>query len=432
MLVTTVAGCSDDQSGDVRVATASRSDVTEVVEAPAIVSARATATVSAAASGTVARLRVEEGQPVRPGQVLLRIESPEARRTLRQAREADARAAQAGSTAGVPATIAGATQADAAARRAFARARRAARNIPDPAARAQALSALRVSQSQYVAARARADQAMAQLSAGLGSLSDAVAALSAAQRVQTRAAVDVARRTVAALTVRAPIAGIVSLTPTEASGTSGGAADLLSQLPESVQSQAGQALGGGTTSVSATVTEGAPVSDGQPLVTVTDTSALSLTAQVDETDVLLVEPGVTASAELDAVPDATYDAAVATIDPAPTTSTRGGVSYVVRLALGRGTTADGSAAPTPRPGMSAVVDLQVRTARGAVAVPSPAVFRDGRRDAVWVVKNGTARKRFVRLGAQGESRVEVLEGLEEGERLVVRGADRVRDGQRVS
>jgi multidrug efflux pump subunit AcrA (membrane-fusion protein) len=37
----------------------------------------------------------------------------------------------------------------------------------------------------------------------------------------------------------------------------------------------------------------------------------------------------------------------------------------------------------------------------------------------------------VRLGAQGESRIEVLEGLEEGDRIVVRGADRVSEGQQV-
>ena len=177
--------------------------------------------------------------------------------------------------------------------------------------------------------------------------------------------------------------------------------------------------------------EGRPVASGQPILTVTDTSTLSLTAQVDETDVLLVQPGVPAAAELDAVPDATYQAEVTSIDPTPTTSGRGGVTYVVRLSLGPGTTAADAPAPTPRPGMSAVVDLQVRTARDAVAVPAAAVFRDGRRDAVWVVKNGDAQERVVQLGAQGQSRVQVVEGLKVGEQVVVRGADRVRDGQQV-
>jgi multidrug efflux pump subunit AcrA (membrane-fusion protein) len=57
------------------------------------------------------------------------------------------------------------------------------------------------------------------------------------------------------------------------------------------------------------------------------------------------------------------------------------------------------------------------------------VFRDGRRDAVWVVVHGVARERPVRLGAQGKARVQVLEGLKVGEQVVVRGADQVHDGQ---
>ncbi len=428
-----MAGCTGGGDPAIEVATVGRATVVEVVEAPATVTARATATVSSPADGTVARLRVREGQQVRAGQLLLRVESPDARRRLRQAQRADARAATSGTSGPVPVDLGAARQADSDAQRAFARARRAAQRIPPGPARTQALSALKVSQSQYAAARASADQAVRQLAAGLGSLSDAVAALSSAQRVQTRAALDVARRSVAALTVRAPVAGTVSLSPPPAGQGSDATAGLLGQLPESLQGQAGDLLGSSGTApaVDAVLAEGRPVSSGQPILTVTDTSSLSLTAQVDETDVLLVRAGVPASAELDAVPDARYDAAVASIDPTPTTSSRGGVTYLVRLSLGRGTAAGGASAPTPRPGMSAVVDLQVRTAARAVSVPAAAVFRDGRRDAVWVVQNEVARERVVRLGAQGESRVQVVEGLEVGERVVVRGADRVRDGQQV-
>ena len=426
-----VAGCTGGSGSDVEVAAVGRATVVEVVEAPATVSARATATVTSPANGTVAALRVREGQQVHAGQVLLRVESPDARRRLRQARRADAEAASAGTPGSAGAVdLSAADRADAAAQRAFARARRAAERIPPGPARQQALSALRVSQSQYDAARASADQAARALAAGLGSLSDAVTALSAAQRVQTRAAVDAARREVAALTVRAPVAGTVSLSPPAASTAATDPSALVDQLPENLQGQAGDLLGTGSSgSVDAVLAQGRPVSSGQPVLTVTDTSTLSLTAQVDETDVLLVRPGVPASAELDAVPDAQYEAAVTTIDPAPTSSTRGGVTYVVRLSLGRGTAADGSTAPTPRPGMSAVVDLQVRTARDTVAVPAAAVFRDGRRDAVWVVVHDVARERRVRLGAQGKARVQVLEGLKVGEHVVVRGADQVHDGQ---
>jgi hypothetical protein len=246
--------------------------------------------------------------------------------------------------------------------------------------------------------------------------------------------VELAERTVAGLTVRAPISGTVSLNPAAGAGSSGDAAGLLSQLPPAIQGQAGQLFGGaggGGSAVVGPLAVGQPVRSGQALLTVTDASSLSLTAHVDETDVLLVKRGIAASAELDAVPDATYPATVESIDPVPVTSSRGGVTYVVRLGLGLGKQADGSTAPEPRPGMSAVVGLRVRTAKSVVAVAPSAIFRDGRRDAVWVVTSGVAKRRVVRLGAQGETAVEVVQGLRPGQRIVKRGADRVRSGQRV-
>ena len=70
-------------------------------------------------------------------------------------------------------------------------------------------------------------------------------------------------------------------------------------------------------------------------------------------------------------------------------------------------TADGERSPQPRPGMSAVVELRVRSAESAVSVPSAAVVRDGERDAVFVEADGAYRRREVRLGAEGEDVVQV-------------------------
>lgn len=435
-----LSGCGGDEAPDVRVADVGRATVAEVVEAPGAVVARATATVDAPASGDVAALEVAEGETVEAGQVLLRIDSPSAREQLRQAEEADRRAAEAG-VVDIPASDLSAEQqaADEGAARAFANAHKAATRIPDERAQAQAVAAVAAAHAQYAAARAQARDAVARFDAGLGSLSEALSSLGEAQRIQTGAAVTAARRTVEALVVRAPIAGVVSF-GSAAGGSEGGDLAGLGEVPEELAGAAGSLLGGagggalgspGGSAVTGAVSVGSPVSVGQQLLTLTDTSTLSLTAEVDETDVLLVEPGVRAEAELDAVPGATYAAKVTSVDPAPTTSARGGVSYVVRLSLGPGETLDGEPAPTPRPGMSAIVDLLVRTAEDALAVSSAAVFREGQRDAVWVVDRGAAELRTVRVGAQGEELVEVLEGLTEGERVVVAGADQVRAGQQL-
>lgn len=254
---------------------------------------------------------------------------------------------------------------------------------------------------------------------------DAVGQALAANQLAT------ARETVDALTVRAPIAGVVTLGAGAPAAGGGGLGGLLGSLPGALQGAAGAALGGagggggaapGATTTTNDLSPGAPVGQGTPLLTVTDLSSLGVAAEVDETDVLLVQPGTKADVELDAVPGTTYPATVRSVDLAPTTSTGGGVGYRVRLTLDGGT-------PQPRPGMSAVVDLKVREAPGVLAVPSAAVVRDGAQDVVFVVdEDDRAERRVVEVGAEGEDTVEVREGVREGERIVVRDADRLSDG----
>jgi HlyD family secretion protein len=432
--VALLAACSSGGGPDIGTVTVGRADVVEVVNAPATVAARAESTVAAPADGTVAELFVHDGDRVKAGQVLLRVASPSAQQRLRQARAADAQAASATPSVATPRLTGFQSQVDTAATAAFAAAHQAANAVPE-AQRAQAVAGIAQAEAQYAAARAQALTALRSLERGLGSVTTALASLGAAQRVQTRAAVAIAQSTVDALTVRAPIGGTVQLGGGTAGGNGGGIDALVGSLPAELQGQAAQALGGnGSGAASATsssLVAGSPVSSGTALATVFDLTALELTSAVDETDIFLVRRGVPADVELDAVPGARYTATVRSVDLSPTESSRGGVTYRVRLTLGPGRTADGATAPRPRPGMSAVVDLRVRSAKQAVAVPAAAVVRQGDRDAVWVVADHHATSRVVRLGAQGDDYVAVLDGVRPGDVVVSRGADTVTAGQRV-
>jgi multidrug efflux system membrane fusion protein len=53
------------------------------------------------------------------------------------------------------------------------------------------------------------------------------------------------------------------------------------------------------------------------------------------------------------------------------------------------------------------------------------------RKAFVVTADGTAHKRIVKLGARKGSMWQVLDGLKEGEQLIVRGQHGLKDGQRV-
>jgi multidrug efflux pump subunit AcrA (membrane-fusion protein) len=434
LLAATAASCTGDSASGISTGNARIATVAEVVEAPASVTARTVATVTAPASGRVGQLFATDGQQVRAGDVLAVIDSPTTQRQLEQARKAVAAAESAtvNTSPGIS-LVSNQKRTDTAAKDAFTTARRAAGGIPDPRLREATMAQISAAETQYQVVATQARNAAAAVSRGLGSLGEAVNALGAAQRVQAQTAYDLAAAQVDALTLKAPVSGTVQLGGTSTSGADG-LSGLIGQLPPNLQDQASQlgtAPSGQEPSAQgdASISEGSLVGPGTAVATVVDVSALGLVAEVDETDVLLVKAGTTASVDLDAVPGAIYRATVSAVGLLPTASTRGGVGYRVRLTLAAGQFGDGRAAPAPLPGMSAVAKLEVRTAESAVAVPAAAIVRDGNRDTVWVVERGRAVRRPVTVGAQGEDLVEITEGLRAGQRIVVRGADQVKQRQ---
>jgi len=67
-----------------------------------------------------------------------------------------------------------------------------------------------------------------------------------------------------------------------------------------------------------------------------------------------------------------------------------------------------------------------------LAVARGSFVEEGGGRFVYVLQDGQAVKRAIRLGAQSLSQVEVLEGLQPGERVVVSGADNFRGAERVT
>ena len=429
-----LAGCSSDPATDIVVGEVTRGTVVEQVQAPGAVTAKASASVTAPASGVVAALEVGDGEQTDVDALVVRISSPAAQEQLAAAQQADAQAAAAAQVVlpGIDG-LASSQRADARAREAFDKAVEVAESIEDDTLKAESLARLAEAEADYATARADADRVLGQFNSGLASLGDALSSLAEAQRVQTRAAVEVAQSTVDALDVVSPIAGTVTLASASASGGTGAAPGLAGLgglgLPDDLgDAAAALTAPDGAGEAVGPIQVGSPVTSGQTLFTVTDSSALSLTAEVDETDVLLVAPDTPATAELDALPGTSYQASVTSVDLAPNPSARGGVSYRVRLSLGAGESLDGQSAPPPLPGMSAVVALTIREAVDVLTVPSAAVFRDADGDAVWRVRDGVARRQPVELGAQGQDAVEVVSGVSLGDEVVVSGADLVTDG----
>ena len=74
----------------------------------------------------------------------------------------------------------------------------------------------------------------------------------------------------------------------------------------------------------------------------------------------------------------------------------------------------------------------VWTGHDRLLVPGGAVFREADGWATYVLQDGQTRLRPVELGRKNSADVEVLRGLDPGERVVLYPTDRVRDGARAT
>ncbi len=77
------------------------------------------------------------------------------------------------------------------------------------------------------------------------------------------------------------------------------------------------------------------------------------------------------------------------------------------------------------------VQLRLNTLESVLTIPSDAIQYGTENSYVYIVQDGKSRVRPVSLGAASNNMVEVIAGLEPGDRVVLEGLDRLRDGKEV-
>jgi HlyD family secretion protein len=148
-------------------------------------------------------------------------------------------------------------------------------------------------------------------------------------------------------------------------------------------------------------------------IVLADLSDLYLDLTVDEVDVVRLKEGMPVEITLDALPGRSFRGHIDAIAPAATEA-GGAATYRVRVVLDERD-------PVLRAGMSANVEIEVERRENVLLVPNAAVRRDREtgRAFVYRVVGDRVEEVEIRLGAQGETESEVLEGLQEGDRVVL-------------
>jgi len=165
------------------------------------------------------------------------------------------------------------------------------------------------------------------------------------------------------------------------------------------------------------IQEGEWATPGAPAITLAATDSLMLDVNVDEIDVAQLAEGQAAYLSFDALRAIQTEPILGTITRiAPSASNVGGaVAYSVEIGFSPGEF-------PVRLGMTANIDMVVGAADLALLVPNRAIEADRQANQYFVTRklpDGTLQRLEVRIGLRDESQTQILEGLNEGDVVVL-------------
>jgi len=171
------------------------------------------------------------------------------------------------------------------------------------------------------------------------------------------------------------------------------------------------------------IAEGALVYRYQTILTLPDPSRMQVKTEIHEAVLDQVRPKMSAKIRIDACPGKVFTGSVYEVAVLPTTQSYGWLSTgvktyqtVVRI--------DGDVSHL-RPGMTAVVEIEVDPIKDALTVPVQAIVQRDRDNWCYVSAPGGVEKRTIQLGKSNGEFVHVRDGLSDGDRVVLNPASLV-------
>ncbi|HSB05540.1 MAG TPA: efflux RND transporter periplasmic adaptor subunit [Thermodesulfobacteriota bacterium] len=166
---------------------------------------------------------------------------------------------------------------------------------------------------------------------------------------------------------------------------------------------------------------------GVPLLTLEDGSRYRLEVSAEESMLKRVRLGTPVRVSIDALGSQEFSSRVSEIVPASDPASR---SYTVKIDL-----FDEKGRPVDQPALRSGLFGRARFVVGqkqALKIPRKAILQRGQLVSVFMVdESNILHLRLIKTGKQYEDQAEVLSGLNDGERIVIEGLEKVKEGDRV-
>lgn len=371
----------------VTTAYSEKEDLAEYQSFPGQVAASGEVSITAKMGGKVEQVLVKEGDQVKAGQVIIKLEQADILSQYNQA-QAGVKAAEAQVSSlqngQLPQQIA---QLESAYNQAEANFKNAEdnynrmKNLYEQGAISQ--QQFESIELQYKVAKEQYASAKTQLTLTKEKTAPESIALAQAQLEQAKAALSAAQTALDNTLIKAPISGKVG----------------------SINAKVGQMVGAGIA-----------------LATIGDTQSMEIAINVTEDKINSLKVGQEAEVTVDAAGGKTIAGEIVSISPYKDARTQ---LYPVKV---RVVNEDGLL----KSGMFARVKLAVALHTQVVTVPEDAVLAyDGER-IIYTVEDGIAKANNVKVGAVSSGKVVITEGLEPGKQIVVEGQELLEDGIKVS
>jgi RND family efflux transporter MFP subunit len=165
---------------------------------------------------------------------------------------------------------------------------------------------------------------------------------------------------------------------------------------------------------------GTMAAPGVPLVQIDSAGPLELDTTVPESSIASLREGIRLDVTVDSVSDQSFPGSVAEIVPAADPATH---SFLVKIAL--------PSSKLLRAGLSASASIPAGSKQAVLAPRSAIVMRGSLATALVIDNAGIAQLRYVTLGEGQGDKVEILSGLDGGQKLVDNPGDRDLAGKRI-
>jgi RND family efflux transporter MFP subunit len=149
-------------------------------------------------------------------------------------------------------------------------------------------------------------------------------------------------------------------------------------------------------------------------------------ADVNEIDVTKIKVGTPVKLELDAFPNEIYQEQILDISFSSKTTATGGTAYTVSITL------PANDDYKFRLGMNGDAEFVLSQKNDVLLIPQTALVEDQDKYYTWVIDDGKAIKKEIKIGISSIDEVEIIEGLEEGEQVILRAPSTLSEGSKVT